>query len=95
MGPEWILASRQPREVAVREGGRVRGQERWPVARGSGQSVVCVWACACVLSPSSRSEFQEQSAFVVVIDRIVEGGGKSQRGPLEGQGFVESARKLE
>lgn len=48
-----------------------------------------------MLSPSSRSEFQEQSAFVVVIDRIVEGGGKSQRGPLEGQGFVESARKLE
>lgn len=49
----------------------------------------------CAEGLSSRSEFQEQSAFVVVIDRIVEGGGKSQRGPLEGQGFVESARKLE
>lgn len=60
-------------------------------ARGGGQSVVCA------LNLSSRSEFQEQPGLVVVIDRTAEGGGRvqSQRGALEGQGFVESARKLE
>lgn len=50
---------------------------------------------ALSLSSSSRSEFQEQPGLVVVIDRTAEGGGQSQRGALEGQGFVESARKLE
>lgn len=57
-----------------------------------------------MLSPSSRSEFQEQSAFVVVIDRIVEGGGRvkearwrgralwSRRGSLSDAGLAGSGR---
>lgn len=88
MGPEWVLPVHTAKRRGCKGGGRGEGRNdaRLPGVVASGR---CVWL-------SLRCSWVPKGSFAfVVMDRTAEGGGKSQRGPLEGQGFVESARKLE